>query len=341
MTAMLVALSPVALAVGVDAGSHEVGVQGQSAGADTRAIAPDTPAAPADADAALGVSTGDVTVGVDGPSCQLEGKAKVSDAHSACSAGGLRTNLPTASLTYDIDLRLGSATKSVEGEATPGIASTESAFTNPIASNPLAIVVVAAAGGMGLLYAIWRVAKFGLLGAFVPLATHIRDDELLDDANRRAIYDLIKAEPGIATKEMAERLDLAWGTVTHHLSKLERRRFVVSKKYGKYRRYFVNGGTVAPEQKDRVAILKVARTADVAEFIRTHPGMSQKEVGEALGVSSSTVLWHVKRLLEVQAINRVRDGKEVRYFPTATTQTTVIMPPAPEREPVAVAPFHA
>jgi predicted transcriptional regulator len=178
------------------------------------------------------------------------------------------------------------------------------------------------------LYALWRVLKWTGLAALLPLYSHISDDEILDDPNRSGIYKLIQTEPGISTKDIADRLDLAWGTVTHHLGKLEKRRFVVSKKYGKYRRYFANGAG-GSQDKDALAVLRLDRTGDVAELIRTQPGMTQKAVSQVLGVSSSTILWHVKRLEEVNLVRKVREGKLVRYYPGEALPGITVIPAAP------------
>lgn len=274
----------------------------------------------------LTVETKDQAVDLEGPSCRVAPDATAAGKlPSACKADAPRADVGSF-VEYAIDLDLAAG-----GPAQPAPVEPASAEVATVAHELPAQTVMLAAAAAGAsfaaLYAAWRVLKWTGLAAFVPLYSHLSDNELLEDANRQAIYRLIQAEPGISTKDVADRLGLAWGTVTHHLGKLEKRRFVVSKKYGKYRRYFANGhgGT---DMKDQVAVLRLDRTGDVAALIQQQPGLTQKAVSTALGVSSSTILWHVKRLESAQLITKVREGKQVRYYPGAGLQQ-VLVPAAP------------
>ena len=245
----------------------------------------------------------------------------------SCTPGELTTGSPEELVDYELDIVLpGAAPAAAPDDGAP--LATAAALVDAMPASP-AVVLAAAAAGASLagLYGVWRLLKWTGLAAFLPLYSHITDDEILVDANRGAIYRLIQTEPGISTKDIAVRLDLAWGTVTHHLGKLEKRRFVVSKKYGKYRRYFANGAG-GTQDKDALAVLRLDRTGDVAQLIRTSPGMTQKAVSIALGVSSSTILWHVKRLEEVNLVRKVREGKLVRYYPGEGMSGIALIPAA-------------
>lgn len=148
-----------------------------------------------------------------------------------------------------------------------------------------------------------------------PLAARLETNELLEDETRQAIYETVKEDPGINLRALAEELDLAWGTLLHHLHKLEKAHMIVTKRYGKYRRCFLNGSTYSKDEKARLAALSTPSTARVAEYVLENPGSTQSEIGEALGVTASTVLWHAKRLKDVELIQTQRDGRYVKYFP--------------------------
>lgn len=327
LAALVVAL-PGALAldqVVVEAPGVSVGIEGRSFTVDTSTAT----GAPAGAQATVTIQ--DVNVDVEGVRCIVDPDFKGVDQKSptpqVCEAGEVQATAPADVLQADLDILLPQAAASGEAPAAPLSTESASMAEGPVA--PAAFLAAAAAGASLLtLYGAWRLLKWTGLAALIPLYSHIRDDEILDDANRASIYRLIQAEPGISTKDVADRLHLAWGTVTHHLTKLEKRRFVVSKKYGKYRRYFANGegGT---EKKDEVAVLRLDRTGDVAALIRANPGMTQKAVSTALGVSSSTILWHVKRLEEVRLVTKVREGKLVRYYPAEGMASAALVPGAP------------
>ncbi|GEM_PF-3335241 len=277
------------------------------------------------------VETKDVGVNEKGGRCALNPNDKRLDigrVEKVCDPGSVSTTKASTDVVQaTVDIRLPSAATPVPPPSPPARAT--AAVVQVVQSSPRFMVAAAAAGvSLLALAGIWRVLKLTGLAALLPLYSHLSDDEILEDPNRAGIYRLIQEEPGISTKDIADRLGLAWGTVTHHLGKLEKRRFVVSKKYGKYRRYFANGEG-GSDKKDALAVLRVDRTGDVAALIRSHPGMTQKAVSEALGVSSSTILWHVKRLEEVQLVTKVREGKLVRYYPGEGLQAFDIIPAAP------------
>lgn len=333
LSLLALAALPVAAAleeIAVEAPDVHLEIEGQRVDADSASVLPTAQRADAE------VETKDQAIDVQGPSCRvkpdLSGAKK---APSACAADA--PDAPRAELgqfvEYAIGLDLGAA--ATEEAAPLETTSTQAASTGlAMTRGQMAIAAAAAGASFAAIYGAWRVLKWTGLAAFVPLYSHLSDNELLDDANRAGIYRLIQAEPGISTKDIAERLGLAWGTVTHHLAKLEKRRFVVSKKYGKYRRFFANGhgGT---EHKDQVAVLRLDRTGDIATLIQRQPGLTQKAVSTALGVSSSTILWHVKRLEGAQLITKVREGKQVRYYPGAGLSNVLVPAPAPTVPPTA------
>lgn len=241
-----------------------------------------------------------------------------------CDTGEVTTGTAPTELV-ETDLALAFPVSTAAAPAEPASIGIAAALIEAGPAAPVVALAAAAAGASMLgLYGIWRVLKWTGLAAIVPLYSNISDAEILDDPNRAGIYSLIQAEPGISTKDIADRLDLAWGTVTHHLGKLEKRRFVVSKKYGKYRRFFANGAG-GVQEKDALAVLRLDRTGDVAALIQQQPGMTQKAVSQVLGVSSSTILWHVKRLEEVHLVRKVREGKLVRYYPGEGMQGVAVI----------------
>jgi len=155
-----------------------------------------------------------------------------------------------------------------------------------------------------------------------PLASRLSRNELLENDTRREIYEHIQDEPGINLRGLADEIDVAWGTLLHHLKKLEDEHLVQSERYGKYRRFFQNGSTFTEEDQQRLAALSTPSTARVAEYILENPGSSQSEVGDAIGVTASTVLFHVKRLKEVDLVEQEREGRYVHYYPQLTDAET-------------------
>lgn len=167
------------------------------------------------------------------------------------------------------------------------------------------------ASGAAAWFGFRRIATFLL----APLASRLKRSELLDNDTRRGIYEEIKEDPGVNLRAIADRLDLAWGTLLHHLRKLEDNHMITSKRYGKYRRFFLNGSTYTKEEQARLAALSTPSTARVAEYILENPGANQSEIGDAIGVTPSTILFHVRRLKDVDLVEEEREGRYVHYYP--------------------------
>jgi len=184
--------------------------------------------------------------------------------------------------------------------------------------NPGALVAAGAAGagGAGLLAAMlyfWPRLKFGLTALLLPLYTRIERTEVLEHQKRDEIYELIRASPGIHAHEIGERATIGWGTTVYHLKLLENHGLVVSKKSGRYKRFFVNTGEYT-KKKDVYGALRNETAKNVAQFIVDHPGCSQKELCAAVGIQPSLASWHVEKLEGVGLVKRVKDGRQVRYF---------------------------
>ena len=324
----VVAALPMAVALGsttVAVPDEQVTVPGVHQDVDSSQYAPEGPSASGS------LQTKDATIHVSGPGCTVDPTHKIASGQvTSCRGGSVRgaDAVDPDLVEAKIGLSLGGAAPAPAARHATPLAIAGAAVASVVANPTVLLAAAAASVSVVGLYALWRALKWTGLFALLPLYSHISDGEILDDENRANIYRLIQAEPGISTKDVATRLGLAWGTVTHHLGKLEKRRFVVSKKYGKYRRYFANGQG-GLETKDQVAVLRLDRTGDVAALIRSTPGMTQKAVSQALGVSSSTILWHVKRLEGANLITKVREGKLVRYYPGASLNSTLAHPVAP------------
>ncbi len=335
---IILATAALAMATGVAAASP-VGGGSASVGVDEQRVDLDEGAGVAKGRASA--ETERVDLAARAPVCNvdIEGQSSGVD---GCAGPEVDAEAAPPTLNVDVFVGLGRIEDAPPGGDLDTLEAATSASLMPVSPGTALAVTAAAGASAAALYAASRFLRFVGLAGLIPLYSQISDDRILDDPTRARIVSLVRDVPGVSTKDLAERLGLAWGTVTHHVTKLEKRRFIVSKKYGKYRRYFVNGAAPpsdddavfgiapdahgAPGWRDAVAVMRVQKTADVAAFIKSNPGFTQKDVGEALGVSSSTVLWHVKRLEAVGLVTKVRDGKTVRYFPPGTSVT---VPPVP------------
>jgi DNA-binding transcriptional ArsR family regulator len=180
----------------------------------------------------------------------------------------------------------------------------------------LAAAGAAGAGGAGLLLALlylWPRLKYALTLAFLPMYTRIERDAVLEHEKRDELYELIRLAPGIHAHEIGEKARIGWGTTVYHLKLLENHGLIVSKRSGRYKRFFVNTGEYT-KKKDVYGALRNETAKAIAEHIVNHPGTTQKDMCAALGIQPSLASWHVEKLEGVELVKRVKDGRMVRYF---------------------------
>ncbi len=160
-----------------------------------------------------------------------------------------------------------------------------------------------------------------------PLFTRFEKDTVLGHPKREAIYALILQDPGISLQALCDATGLSRTAVTHHLRLLELQHLVVSKRMGRTRHYYENGGRFGRDQKDAYAVLQNPRSKAVAQYVRDHPGAIQKAICAALSIQPSIAHWHVDRLVQANLVASVRSGRTVSYFPATALHAVNALPP--------------
>ena len=152
--------------------------------------------------------------------------------------------------------------------------------------------------------------KWGLLMVFIPLYSKIKREQVLDHFVRGQIYGYVLANPGEHYNAIKVALNLTNGSLAHHLKTLERERFIKSKRFGLYRRFYPmnmkipEDGFFTPNEIQKT----------IVELIRTTPAITQKEIAERLGLTPPTVNYHVGILSEHGAIRVERAGRKTHCF---------------------------
>ncbi|HVL86943.1 MAG TPA: winged helix-turn-helix transcriptional regulator [Candidatus Thermoplasmatota archaeon] len=181
---------------------------------------------------------------------------------------------------------------------------------------PMALAAGAGAVGLAALLAGVPAAKFGLLKfAVVPLYTRLRRPDVVEHRHRERLLSEVRGDPGVDATELKRRTGLAWGTIVYHLSVLERERLVSSLREGRHRRFFPQG-EIDHGLREPLAVLRNERASHVLSAIRGAPGLAQKDLSRATGLTPSTVHWHVERLLDAGLVWRRHEGRQVSYYPT-------------------------
>ncbi len=177
-----------------------------------------------------------------------------------------------------------------------------------------------AAGAAAWYTKAWRYLKLAPLLA--PLYSRIQPDELLEHPMRADLYEIIRDDPGVHLSELARRMEASWGTLLHHLDKLEEGGLITSTDASGKRCFFLPG-QVSPEARTILPALENEKALEIATYFAAHPGANQSDAADALGYSPALISWHLKKLEEAGVVTRERVGRTQRVGVTQEAMAVV------------------
>lgn len=186
----------------------------------------------------------------------------------------------------------------------------------PALGAPALVAVGLAAAGSTALVVVNRPLREKLLWGAMGLYTRLARPDVLGHEDREKLYKLVELQPGIHFHALQR--DLAWntGTLTYHVRVLEKHGFVVSRRDGLYRRFYLSGAAPRKEVFENQG--PTGLRADVMEAIRNSPGISQSDLALGLGANKQTVNYHVKALERAGTIRVEKRGRDTFLFPGGT-----------------------
>lgn len=119
---------------------------------------------------------------------------------------------------------------------------------------------------------------------------------ILSVASRRRVYECVTANPGAHLRDVARRCSMPLGTGLYHLDFLETAGLVVSRRDGRYKRYF-GSHSMGRREKEVMSLLRHDAPRRLVEALLERGPSTQRELCAAIGVSRSTVSFHLTRLV--------------------------------------------
>jgi predicted transcriptional regulator len=151
------------------------------------------------------------------------------------------------------------------------------------------------------------VSFLGLLG--VALYHRIRPHAALENDTRKVIFDAVCAQPGLGVHTLSKRAGVSYSTATYHLERLVLAGMLVMTPDGNKLCYYKNGGAFSEHERKIIPILKNEEATKLLEAILDSPGTYRAALAERLGVTATTINWHLKRLREAGLIEERRVGR--------------------------------
>lgn len=140
-----------------------------------------------------------------------------------------------------------------------------------------------------------------------------KKDNTLDLDSRRRIYDLIKSSPGTHFREIERRLSLPTGVIAYHIKYLEDKDMIISKTEGRYKRYYIEG-KLGSKDKKLMSILRQEIPRRILMHLIMNPGATHTDLKKLFSISPSTLSFHIKKLVDINAIEKVKEGRSHLYF---------------------------
>ena len=134
--------------------------------------------------------------------------------------------------------------------------------------------------------------------------------ELGETADR--ILQFIQNNPGCHLRGIKDMIQISQGTVQYHTDRLEKMGRITSTRTGLYKHYFPVG-VFQNNEKELLQILSQETSRQILMYIVEQQSPTQTDIVYSVGISASSVNWHLKRLLEFKLVEEIKEGKYKRY----------------------------
>ena len=132
------------------------------------------------------------------------------------------------------------------------------------------------------------------------------------NSNTIRVLQYIQENPGCHLRQIKRELTMSMGTIQYHLNLLEKQGKISSERHNLHRYYFPIG-LFEQNEKDILKILNQETAREILMMILEKRNPTQTDIAKIIGISSASVNWHIKRLVELGLILELKDGKFKRY----------------------------
>lgn len=136
-------------------------------------------------------------------------------------------------------------------------------------------------------------------------------DEILENENRRKIYDVIVENPGIHLREMQRVIVTPLTTLEYHLSYLVRRKIIYSENDLHFKRYYAK--LLEKEDKKVIVALRQKRLREIVLLVLSKEKVKYQFLCEYLNLPNSTLSFYLKYLVDNGILAKEKVGYETLY----------------------------
>jgi len=107
-------------------------------------------------------------------------------------------------------------------------------------------------------------------------------------------------------------MGISMGTAQYHLGKLEKFGKITSTRRGLYKYYFPVG-VFQDNEKEVLEILTHETARTILMLIIEQKSPNQMDIVKKMDISTASVSWHLKRLINLKIIDDIRQGRYKKY----------------------------
>src|SRR5437870_6659048 len=133
--------------------------------------------------------------------------------------------------------------------------------------------------------------------------------EGLELASRRRIYDFLLANPGVHLRRIGHTLGMSTGVLSYRLGYLERNGGLKWEEEGHRKRYFIARAFVEAQRRILAVLRQDGPRKSLVELL-TYEGRTFAELQASVGVSKSTLSYHLQKLMQRDLLVRTRRERE-------------------------------
>jgi len=144
--------------------------------------------------------------------------------------------------------------------------------------------------------------------------------EALELEVRKEIYDLVAAFPGLHMREIQRKLNLSISHAEYHLNFLEDAGVLTTIEDGHYKRYYISNEDIKDfwkklgySDKKIIGLLRQKIPLQIVLILLKQNKASHGEISKALGMSSSKMSFHLKKLVKYGLIKKLARSEGKGY----------------------------
>jgi predicted transcriptional regulator len=136
---------------------------------------------------------------------------------------------------------------------------------------------------------------------------------------RGLIMEYVRTHPGAHLREIGRALGLGNGDLQYNLYILEKQGKVSTSRRGLYKFVFPSG-VFGEKESAILGALATESQREILVHLINNPGLSQNQIARLIGLTPATISWHMKRLVDLGIVQRIRSGKTVTYTVLGDTE---------------------